>query len=225
MRRLKLIAIIIILNLVAINPHFVKAELFVDIFAGGSFSKDDNLTVSFTDKKITSQANFDQSLSIGYRLGYNLNNFPFLGFAMEISYFTQDTDDADLRVIPVSALLMLRYSLSNWKNYPDGDILPYLAIGPSMFFSRINYEVANTNIPGLIEIPSLSGKYYDKTTKIGLDARAGIKKMFNNNTSLFFEYRYTRVNPEFEDNIFNNKVKTEIELNTHHLLIGFSYHF
>ena len=210
--------------LLTLNPLRVAAERFCDLYAGESLSMDEDLTISTPRGQASQEADFGISFTAGYRLGYWFNSHPWAGIAMEASMFQQDIDNGKLEVFPVSALLMFRLPLFRSRVYPKGELLPYVGTGPGVFFSHIDYEVAHSAIPGLLQ-KSVSGTYSDHSIDPGLDVRMGIAKQLPRNIALFAEYRYTWIKPDFKEDILGADVKMETELNTHHLLIGFSYFF
>ena len=228
-----LMTILLSLSMFTLNPPFATAERFAALYVGGSFTTDHDLSISSPEKKFTSKVNFDDSFTLGYRMGYWFETFPEIGLALEASYFRPNAydknlhtiDHADLYTIPVSALLMFRRPLMKSNDYPKGQLLPYVGVGPAIFFSKIEYEVESTAIPGLLDMPDLSGEYSDQTVDIGLDLRVGIKTMFGHNRAVFLEYRFTKFGPDFEVNVLGNNVRTETDIDTHHVLIGLSCNF
>lgn len=230
MKPVKPLIIILTLSILSFNPKLVTAGIFVDLYAGGSFSADEDLSILVPGKRTTEGIDFRNSFTIGYRLGYWFKGFSRAGLALEASHFkqdihTQNIKNGHMRITPISGLLMFRIPLVKGDKYPKGEFLFYGGIGPGIFLSSIKYEIANSSIPGMLGIPGLSGNYSDRSVDIGLDIRAGITKMIRENISLFCEYRYTSVNPDFEEDVWGNKVKIETELKTNHVLIGFSYHY
>lgn len=224
MRISELTVAILILCSLTLTPCVAKAGKSVDLYLGGSFGRDEELTYSASGKRETREVDFNSSFTMGYRLGYWLESLPGVGLSLEASYFTQNTDNADLRIIPISALMIFQIPLSKMCDYSKEGFISYLGAGPGIFFSNIKYEVANSSVPALLG-KAISGKYSDHASNIGLDIRAGVAKMYFKNIRLFCEYRYTYVNPDFEVNVLGETVKTETRLNTHHLLFGFSYLF
>ena len=230
MKQIKLLLITLILGILIFNLQLARAEIFVNLYAGWSLGADKDLTYMVPQEKETERADFSNSLAIGYRFGYWLDSARWAGLALEASHFKHDIhqrgiDKGHLRIIPISGLLMFRIPLLKTDIYPEGELLFYGGIGPAIFLSNIKYEVANSKISDLLGIPGISGNYSDQSVDIGLDIRAGIEKMIRENISLFCEYRYTHFKPDFEEDVWVNMVKIETEVNTHHVLIGFTYHY
>ncbi|MEW6380317.1 MAG: outer membrane beta-barrel protein [bacterium] len=202
-----------------------RAEKFADLSIGGSFSTDENLTISAPREKATGKVSFSNSFIVGYRLGYWFESQRWAGVAVDASLFRQDIDDdGSLEVIPVSTLLMLRLPLLKSHAHPRGAFWPYVGLGPGIFFSSIEYEVADSDIPALLG-KRISGTYSDREADIGLDARAGFAIRLPRHIAIFSEYRYTRFDPDFKEDVLGVKVNLATELKTHHLLCGFTCFF
>lgn len=218
----KQLVIILTLSIIIFNIQLAAAEVFVDLHAGLSLGADEDLTHSAPGGKRIEKVDLGNSFTIGYRLGYWFKGFRWAGLAVEASHFKHDIrkdgiDSGHLRITPVSGMLMFRIPLLKTNNYPTGELLLYGGVGPGFFLSSIKVDYS---------LFSGSGKYSDRSIDIGLDMRAGIAKMVSEKISLFCEYRYTDFKPDFEDDDnWGNKVKIETEVNTHHVLIGFSYHY
>ena len=218
----KLLVIILSLSILIFNIQLAAAEVFVDLHAGLSLSADENLTALAPTGKRIKRVDLGNSFTIGYRLGYWFKGFRWAGLAVEGSHFKHDIqkdgfDYGHMRITPISGMLMFRLPLLKTSNYPTGELLLYGGIGPGIFLSSIKVDYS---------LFSGYGKYSERSVDIGLDMRAGITKMIKENISLFCEYRYTDFNPDFkDDDNGGNSVKIETEVNTHHVLIGFSYHY
>ena len=229
MKQIKFLVIIITLGILSFNPLLAKAETFVDLYAGLSLGSDEGLTTTAPGLKITEEADLSNSFTIGYRMGHWFKNLEWAGVALEASHFKHDIRQQNinkgyLRVTPVSGLLMFRIPLLKREIYPEGEYLFYGGIGPGIFLTSIKYEVTDSEILGKLDLGSLNCS--ERSVDIGLDIRGGIAKMIRGNISLFCEYRYTNVSPDFEEkDVPVNKLKIETELNTHHVLIGFTYHY
>jgi len=221
----KMTAIVLPLFLFIVFPLTASAEFSSELYLGGTVTEDDEYEFKVSGNKADEDVDFDSSFTIGYRLGYWLDQLPWLGIAIDGSYFSADDGDADLDIIPVSALVMFQIPLLKSTNFPRGEYIPYAGIGPAVFFSDFDLDVEGTVIPDLVNTPALSGDFSDQSEDVGLDVRLGIKKMFSTGYGLLFEYRFTSFSPDFDDTIFGEKIKSEIDVNTHHFLLGISYYF
>ena len=91
----------------------------------------------------------------GGRGGYWLDALPWLGFALDASYFEarQSVDPIDnrileLRSIPISGLVMVRYSLLVSSDFPHGQFYPYAAIGPAGFLTEMKAKLGDEEDEG-----------------------------------------------------------------------------
>jgi opacity protein-like surface antigen len=199
--KFRLLLLLTALALVLSLPGSSMAEGFSDLYLGMAFTQNETITVAQGTGNVTGEIDFDDVIVLGYRLGYWFERLPWMGMGLDISYFGPGIDSTtDLTIIPITPLLMLRSQLLKSARYPTGEWQPYVAVGPGIFYSRID-----------------AGDYDDTQWVIGLDARAGLKKMFSSNFGAFVEYRYTTFSPEFDDPIVDR-----FDIVTHHAVIGIS---
>jgi opacity protein-like surface antigen len=184
------------------------AEGFVDLRVAGSFTEDNDVEASFLGASVTFPTEYEDSVSGGVRVGYWFEAWPWLGLAADVSYFgpNDDTlDGPDYDVIPVSPLLMARVPIATSEEFPAGRIQPFIGVGPGIFVSLIDFDTAGD----------------DETVEIGADVHAGLNVHVTRLVSIFAEYRYTYVEPEF--NVLG--VDIEPQLSTHHVGVGLGLHF
>lgn len=217
-------AVLMVLGFLTMSASPVWAGGFADLYLGGAFPQDEDVSFSGGGRSVSVDSDPDNAFTVGYRMGYWFETARWLGVALEGSYFTHDTDFADVTIFPVSALLMVQ-AVQSGARYPAETWVPYAGIGPALFFADIEYNVANAPVPGMLDIQGLSGNYEDDLAEIGLDVRAGIRYMFRENMGVFGEYRFTSFSPEFEESVLGTKVKTEFDVNTHHVMFGLNYQF
>jgi hypothetical protein len=185
-------------------PVSAGAEGFADLYIGFVQGQEQDLMVTNGDTSTDEKVEFEGNISTGYRIGYWSETLPY-GIALEISYFRQDIEDlAELQVIPITPLLMLRIPVLKSAEFPNGEWQPYIAVGPGFFISELKPEATNNK---------------DEQSDLGWDARGGLKKFFVHNVALFVEYRYTHFAPEFD------KVIKEFDMETHHALFGLTVNF
>jgi hypothetical protein len=193
--------------------HPAGAERFADLMVGFSFSEDKTLTLTSSSESRTGEPKFDTSYTVGYRMGYWSEYDPFLGVSLGVDYTTiEDNDSLDISVLSFSPLVMIRVPLLPSSKYPRGEWLPFAAVGPGLFISKI-------------KIPSLDVDYEDQRFDIGLDVRAGIKKMVAPAWAVNLEYRFFWFEPSYEDFIMGEAVKAEIDIYNHSIMLGVSYNF
>lgn len=211
------------LSLVLIPPT-ADAELFIDAYVGGAFTSDSDATFSILDTVTNVGIDTDDSFIAGGRLGYWFGFFPWLGLALDVSYFemegdpTSNFDDgqlptvdtlgkANFNILPISALVMLRLpSLIN----PIAllGLTPYAAIGPSVFLTQVDFE-----------------GFEESGAALGLDVRVGLRWEFLPVFGVFVEYRYTRVEDDFQDALRDFPASMDVDVTTHHALGGISLRF
>jgi hypothetical protein len=202
----------VVLACVTAPPPPAAAEWFTDIYLGAATTMDEDVTVRISGVSVKKKGEFDAAFTLGVRGGYWFEAVPWLGLAVDASFFNPD---ADLTVFPVSALLMLRWPLLTSPEFSKGRLQPYLGVGPGVFVSALKSDLR----------PALEGTFSDTSVDLGLDVRAGLTWMFNKNTGLFAEYRFTHVSPRFSDSPADVSVRIDTELNSHHLLVGVSFRF
>jgi len=215
-----------LIALMLILPGSANAERFADLMVGFSYTQDSDLSFASGDTRVESDISFDGSFAIGYRLGYWFEGQPEFGLALEADYTTIENEGAqEIDVFSVTPLVMLRLPLSISQKYPKGEWTPFIAGGPGIFFSRMKYEVTNSPVPDIIGMPTVTGEYKDDQIDIGLDLRAGVKKMMAPNWALGLEYRFFWFEPEYDDNVLGSSVQTGVDLYTHSLMIGVTFNY
>jgi len=215
-----------------------SAEWFADLYVGGAFTEKHDVDTNFpaTGAQVTTlDVTFDKSFAGGIRGGYWL---PFdlgplnFGVGLDISHFApnvgrqtrtfcarfcvSDTfDDFDLSVWVIGFDAMLRYPLLKKPEFPNGQLQPYLTVGPAIFVTHAedtrNFEPSNQS---------------DTDTSVGVKLGAGVAWLFTKNIAIFGEYRYTHFSPEFtfrDDVLGSAKLSTDV--NTHYVLVGASFRF
>jgi opacity protein-like surface antigen len=199
-----LLATLVVVALTASSA--ARAEGFVDLRVGGSFTEDNDVEVDPPGFEFSTE--YEDSPTGGIRGGYWFDPLPWLGVAGDVSYFAPDDDTPggpEIDVIPISPLLMLRAPLVTSEEFPNGRVQPFMGIGPGIFVTIVDFDSAGD----------------DDTVEVGLDAHAGLNFQVTRLVSLFAEYRYTYVEPEVEI----QGVDIEPELSTHHVGAGVGFHF
>ena len=218
----------------SLAPHGARAEGFADLYLGGAFEPDTQFTTKALNKTATGKVNFEGAILYGGRGGYWLESVPWLGFALTASYYNSDEHDKgrdqggqggqpsrlELDVIPVSALLMLRYPLLKSADFPQGQAYPYVGVGPAMFVTKARQQLDQLN--------AASQQIKDTTVEVGVDLRAGMGFFFPNNSWFYFtEYRFTHVGSSyFNDDIGGTPAKLRLGArNTQSFAFGIGFHF
>ena len=189
------------------------AEWFTDLYLGGTITQDADATVRVLGTSFTERADFGSDFTLGGRVGHYFERLPWLGWAFDASYYQLAED---LTVVPLSALLLLRWPLLPHQDVPKGRLQPYVGIGPGLFWSHATPDVM---------LDTQTERFSATSVDLGLDARAGFVWQFHKHTAIFWEYRFTHVNPTFTDDVSGVRTTTEAPLNTHHLQVGLSFRF
>jgi opacity protein-like surface antigen len=215
-----------------------SAEWFGDLYLGGAFTSTHDVDTNFptTGGLVTTQdVTFDSSFAGGFRGGYW---FPFalgplnFGVGLDVSHFAPNVsrqtrtfcnsvcvsgefDDFDLSVWVIGFDAMLRYPLMKSAQFPNGQLQPYVTLGPAIFRAHAedstNFEPSNQS---------------DTDTSVGVKVGVGAAWQFTKNIAAFGEYRFTHFSPEFtfRDDVLG-KATVSTDINTHYLLGGVSFRF
>jgi hypothetical protein len=184
------------------------AEWFIDLYGGGAFTQDVDVTIR-NGVTVDDTVKLDDELTGGGRVGYWFNGLPWLGVALDVSYFAPagdgDVVETRLEVLPISPLVMLRASLAASPEFPRGRVQPYLGVGPGFFVTDVK-----------VDAPALGERRSDSQLEVGGDVRAGITFMITPGIGIFTEGRYTffSTNPGGRS--------TEFDVETFHALAGVS---
>jgi hypothetical protein len=189
-----------------------SAEVFADAFIGGAFTQIEPFSIESPGSDVSNRTRYQGSATGGLRGGIFPDPVPWLGVAGEVSAFAPHSPDADIRVVPVSLLIFLRLPPEGPEGYEVGDYYPYVGAGAGAFFSTFDFDA------GPIDAQ-------DWTVDVGLDLRAGLRWKAAERFSLFFEYRFTHVEPEWNDSVGGVDTDFKAKLQTHHLNLGVSVPF
>ena len=212
--------------LMVLLPVTAGAGWFADLSAGLAYTQDADLTYATEDASETSNVSFDTAFTIDYRIGYWFEGLPNVGLAVDANYAGLEINsDQSIDVLSFTPLLMFQVGLGKNEKYPFGEWRPFVAGGPGIFITKMKYDVINSPVPDLVGSPTLTGEYEDSQNDIGLDLRAGVKKMMAPNWALNLEYRFFWVEPEYEDNVMGDVVRTSVDLYTHSFMVGASFNF
>lgn len=139
-------------------------------------------------------------------MGYWFGQGAPVGLALDVSYFRPSEE---LHVAPVSLLLFVRLPQPQEGWRPE----LYAGAGPGLFVSVLDIDLD----------PPVNHRYADVSADLGLDVRAGLAWKVSQVLAMFIEYRFTHVEPEFDDTVRGARVTTAGTLNTHSVLLGFRF--
>lgn len=191
------------------------AEWSFDAYVGRTFVPDGDFMLR--DDNFNQSLGFDDSFIVGGRLGYWLGFLPFLGVALDASYYTADLEslpnqeplaNADLKRLPLSGLVLLRLPLFLSPGLPFGRLQPYVAAGPTVFLANLDLNALD-----------------ESRADVGLDARVGLNVRFTRTLGIFVEYRLTYVEQQFDFTADGVRSQVESDPSTHHILGGLSLRF
>ena len=176
----------------------------------------------------------EDSFLFGLRTGRWLESFENLGFAVDVFYFEPEIESQtatfsgtgsvtvgnqvivgagsaqaqisgiDLKVIGISADLMLRLLPAERRRTTLGQIHPYIFAGPTLYISELDDETE---------------------ADLGLKAGAGLNWLFTPHLGVFVEYRFNYFEPEYELKSGGTRVKFESEISSHQVIAGLSFRF
>jgi outer membrane protein OmpA-like peptidoglycan-associated protein len=200
------IGVSLLVGVLLMVPRILWAEVFADIGVGGAITQNADITTESGGKQTEGRVHFADSVTAGARIGYWFEGEPMVGVAGTVSYFQPGASGstAKTEVVPLSLLAMGRWPLLVSKEFPKGQLQPYLGVGPGFF-------ITHASTPG----------FSDTSKEAGLDFRTGAQWLFTPRVGSFVEYRLTHVGTTFRD----QGVREETSLTTHHFLIGMAYHF
>jgi hypothetical protein len=234
----------IITFMFSLVPVIASAEGFVDLYGGFALGHSaDAANQNFGDPfsfpsvppgRTTKQLSFDSSGTFGVRGGYWLEPLPWLGLAADLSYFQRKAPSADIDLVPLSLLVMLRYPMLTSEQFPKGRLQPYVGVGPGLFYSHTSIDFG----------PPFGSVNHGSIEDVGFDGRAGVAWELHKRFAMFLEYRFTHVNLGYEKKVCRPRSfaealslvcvfaenppevtvsTTETTLNTHHILIGIRF--
>ncbi len=152
-------------------------------------------------------------------MGFHFDRLPWLGLALNSSWFRPEEDfdnGVKFDVDPISLLVLARIPLAVCPAFPHGRFHPCLGVGPSAVSSRFKDTRADLGLPGTLT---------DDCFDVGLDVRGRLTWMLTRTIRPFGEYRFTYVKPECETTRLDLSTTTEIELAVHHVAAGVTLRF
>lgn len=206
-------------------PAVARGEFFADFNIGIAYSQPSDVDVDdytfFPPVNVRADVDFDPSISLGIRIGSWGPYVPWLGFALDFSFFMAEGDVIEENYIfPVSALVMFRAPLLRREGFRGGRIQPYFGIGPACVFSDGEVDLR----PGYPTRISTTG------ADVGLDTRLGCAFAITRHFAMYVEYRFLWFEQTLEEEYYFFPVgyasaEAETDFLTHHLLVGFSARF
>ena len=222
MKRLAMLALVMILSLCTINPVIAAAETFCDVYFGTSLINPDDSYIKLNGTTLYAESESKAYAVFGFRYGTWLDNIPCLGVALDLSLNGAVMGDELKpfgRIWSGSTLAMLRLPLLKSKEFPNGQLQPYIAVGPGFFLTTI------TKVVGPPEVSDFDW-FCDESLDLGLDVRTGLSwGLPETKMRLFVEYRYSQFEADFERSIPDGTLSFKPTLQMHYLLLGLGITF
>jgi len=207
---------------------YVAGQFGVTLPSIGKGLTDNDLTgVSFIPGSTISDQSLKTSALYGAKLGHYFQSVPWLGLEAEVYNTTPHikqqsitfsgpsgpVDSADLPGVNLRVLTVAPLNLT--LRYHKTRLQPYIAVGPGIFFARI-------------QDPSLTSDNTQSSTDFGLNAQAGLRYYITRNFTVFAEGKYNHVRFHFSEtppgsnfNLFGFNGT----YNMFHVAFGLSYNF
>lgn len=193
-------------------PGRSNAEGFLDIYGGGSFSQQSNVTGTIVGFGTgTFPIAWENGGNFGVRGGYWFTGpVKWLGVGGEIGWFNAPVPGApvDLHVIPITPMVLVRIPIMPNADHPGGVIQPFAGIGPGLFTSVVVEDVTANAAAGF---------------DVGLDVKMGVAVMVARHFGLFAAYRYTQFDGSVSDSL--NLLTASTTLKTSHVNVGVALRF
>ncbi len=202
-------------------------DYFADLYLGSAWTQDADVSAQLffvaPPQEASRTATFEPSAVFGGRIGAWPEPLPWLGVALDVSAYRPQSEVADISVVPLSILLMLRWPLLREPGLPGGRLQPYLAVGPSIIYSNLKMDLR----------PSIDDDAKASSLDSGWDFRGGLAWQFHRHLALFGEYRYLHFRFDYEEKSLewfwglprHTITRVDTDMNAQQLLAGLSYRF
>ena len=148
-RRARMLSMVVGVMLSAAPP--ASAEWFADLYSGAVFWVDPSIHVDVGNGTVSgNRGKSVADFTVGGRFGYWLRPVPWLGFALDTSYYQLHADaknanaplqEAKLQTVPITPMVMARLPLLESSEYPAGRLQPYVGAGPGIFWHRRKFDL------------------------------------------------------------------------------------
>jgi opacity protein-like surface antigen len=192
----------------------VRAEAFIDIYAGQSKTDKGKTDITGNVGGIAASGDVEyaSSVTVGGRAGWWIGKY--LGVGLDVFHFDSDLKNSSIEQgnLAIAFDLMARLPLLANEGMPQGRLQPYVTVGPAIF-------VSDQKSPGFT---------HGESASVGFKGGAGLKFLFTKHFGLFGEYRYTYFKPTQDFETTGSAPSTgEItqRIGTHHFVGGLAIHF
>lgn len=227
--RLLIASLLAILLQALIEPSITKAEWYVAGQGGvtlpsiGKGLTDVDIDSSgFPSGTTMSDRALKSSILYGAKLGYFFPRAKWLGLETEVYNTTPHIKQQFTTVTVPGAgsaggvLTGDHFRVLTWApmnvvfRYPNTRLQPYIAVGPGIFFAQV--KTTQTGFEGS-----------QSSTKIGLNAQAGLRYHITRRVTVFGEWKYNYARFNFAENDTQFGFKATYSMN--HVVFGIGYHF
>lgn len=192
----------------------VRAEVFIDIYAGKAKTNTGKVDITGNVGGITASGDveYDSSVTVGGRVGGWFGKY--FGVGLDVFHFDTDVKNTSIEQsnLGIAFDLMARLPLLANEGMPQGRLQPYVTVGPAIF-------VSDQKSPGFTD---------GQTASVGFKGGAGLKFLFTQHFGLFAEYRYTYFKPTHDFETTGPAPSTgemTQQIDTHHFVGGIAIHF
>jgi opacity protein-like surface antigen len=240
-----ILALLLVAAVFLMMPGPGRAGLWIGVQGGPNFVA--NADVKGTYNRRLQNVKTEPALLGGVLIGYDFVKEGFLGYdwpnwlkyfslAIDITYndFSQKAQNVQYRTsktqIPIhisqvqghmlvlSFLFIAKYGFFPAPEFPFGRLIPYVGVGPGVFFS-----VAETS-------HSFSGYPSSDSAETGIVTEAGVRYMVLRNVSLDAAFRYRYVIPSYDVDYFTNRGQFHVpawfeSAHQFNAIFRVSYHF
>jgi opacity protein-like surface antigen len=206
-------------------------EGFFDLYVGVAKNNKADVSVSETTSSSTTSAaasiDLSSSTEFGVRFGAWHPTYNWIGLGMDLGYLQADGPGVDITAFPMTILLALRAPLYPTPDRPGGRLQPYAMAGVSFYITDISVRINGTG--GSSNQVSWPWPSTSADKVVGPYLAAGLAWQPTKSLAIFGEYRYTRLDVDFDTtNSFlfptaNGKVDTTVR--SDRILFGISRRF
>jgi hypothetical protein len=228
-----------LLILLLVTPLEVSAGWYADVYTGGVFTKNTDLTISSSLGSTTTYQDLhvNNSWTAGGRGGYWVDRHDWLGFGLDMFFFrvkapsqvVSVTGPGPTATFSISAdwslpvfgvgfdVLRLRAPLLRNEEFTHGRLQPFASVGPALFVTR-----AGKN--RFVQPQGQDGT----DVALGAKAEAGVTFLLTKTVGLFTEYRFTHFTSKLSYQNTTPSPATEIynaTYDSHQVIGGISFRF
>jgi len=200
---------------------------FIDVFYGTAKTLDGAVSVSSESggafcllppcnvvHSVSRTVHFDPSSLYGIRVGTWLENYPYVGFAGELSYLQANAPGVRIWYVPLSFVMMGRYPFLRTESVPDGRLQLYGGVMISLIAGDLE-----------VDFTPVMSKRGGSAGGLGAGALLGIAWHLPS-FAVFGEFRMMRASLDFEEKgLFGGSSSASVDLDSRQMVFGVSYKY